>query len=231
MGTHRKYVPHCHWKNAIAVFMAAVTAGAWIPFVVDPHDATGPEDDEDEASSIPAPIFEIHNPPSWPEQQVPRPVVSLTKHHKPVHNPAVDPTHARPTPKVPIKLRPVAPPPEHESVGSMLVAFARAQVGKRYVFGGNGPTVWDCSGLTKAAYARVGVHLPRTSEEQSTRGVRVSLARLEPGDLVFWGIPGAAYHVGIYIGGNRIIAAQNPAVGVIEFTIDYYRPDFARRIL
>lgn len=229
MSSHRRYVPHCHWRNSVAVLMAGITAGAWIPFVTDPHDATGPEDDED-GLSVPAPVFESHGPLTWPEQQVPRPPVSLTKRPKPVHNPAVDPTHARPTPKVPVKIRPVAPPPEHESVGSTLVAFARAQVGKRYVYGGNGPTVWDCSGMTRAAYGRVGVYLPRTSEDQSEVGTRVSLAALEPGDLVFWGIPGLAYHVGIYIGDSKIIAAQNPAVGVIEFTIAYYRPDFARRI-
>lgn len=234
MGKHTAAIRriNCPLRRTIALVMAFVTAGVWVPFAYTMQVDPSPSESDDEESSVPPPIFEAHNPPSWPEQQVPRPPsVSLTKHPRPPHNPAVDPAHARPTPKVPVRIRPVAPPPEHESAGSMIVNFARAQLGKPYVFGGNGPSVWDCSGLTKAAYARVGIHLPRTSEEQSTVGTRVSLSDLRKGDLVFWGLPGLAFHVGIYVGGGKIIAAQNPAVGVIEFTLDYYMPSFARRIL
>lgn len=226
--THAKYVPHCKWRNAVAVVMAAVTAGAWIPFArVSPEQIDGR--DEDEEVSIPPPMFEPHVPPTYPEQHVPRPPVSLKKHPKPVHNPVVDPTHSQPTPKVPVVMHP--PPPKHSSSAERLLAFMHAQLGKPYVFGGNGPNVWDCSGLTKAAFARVGVYLPRTSEEQSLAGHHVSLAALKPGDLVFWGIPGLAFHVGVYVGNGKIIAAQNPAVGVIQFTLSYYMPSFARRIL
>jgi cell wall-associated NlpC family hydrolase len=228
MNKHRRLVPHCHWKNAIAVMMAAVTAGAWIPFVADPHDAVS-EDDEDEEFSVPAPIFEAHAPPTWPERAVPR--VSLTKHPRPPHNPAVDPTHARPTPKVPVRLprRPIPSP--HLTHADAVINFLIRQLGKPYVFGGNGPNVYDCSGLTRAAFLYAGVYLPRTSEEQSLVGERVPLSELRPGDLVFWGVPGAAYHVGVYVGGGRIIAANNPSTGVVEFTVSYYPPSFARRIL
>lgn len=226
---HRRprLIPECHWKNAVAVFMAAVTAGAWIPFVTDPYDAVE-TDDEEESYSVPPPLYETHAPQSWPQTVVPR--VDLTKHPRPVKNPATDPTHSQPTPKVPIRLpKPTTRPASEEQA---LVAFLKAQLGKPYVFGGNGPNVYDCSGLTRAAYEHVGWHLPRTSEAQSLVGTRVSLSELRVGDLLFWGAaPGLAFHVAIYIGGGKYIAAQNPRVGVVERYVSGYEPNFARRIL
>ncbi|SDN35322.1 NlpC/P60 family protein [Geodermatophilus siccatus] len=70
--------------------------------------------------------------------------------------------------------------------GAAAVAFALAQRGDRYVYGGNGPNAWDCSGLTVAAWKQAGVNLPRTSKAQSTFGTSVSRANLQPGDLVFY---------------------------------------------
>lgn len=98
------------------------------------------------------------------------------------------------------------------NAASVALAFALAQVGKAYVWGGNGPDAYDCSGLTTAAYKKAGISIPRTSYAQWTIGTPVSLANLQPGDLVFYysGIS----HVGIYIGNGRIVNAQNPSVGV-----------------
>lgn len=92
------------------------------------------------------------------------------------------------------------------------VAFALAQVGDAYVMGASGPNAYDCSGLTSAAYRSVGVSLPRTSQSQYGVGQAVSLSQLQPGDLVFYysGIS----HVGMYIGGGRIVDAANPRAGV-----------------
>lgn len=230
--SHAKYVPHCKWRNGIAVFMAAVTAGAWIPFVSTSSNDSR-EDEADDEFSVPPPLHEGHAPPSWePVNLVKKP----PKHAAP--NPALDPTHARPTPKVTVHPTPKPvitpkppPPPTSSSSTGTLVAFLKAQVGDRYVLGGNGPDIWDCSGLSKAAFARIGYHLPRTSEQQSLRGSSVSLSQLRTGDLLFWGVPGLAYHVGVYIGNGRYIAAQNPSVGVVERTLSYSPPDFARRIL
>lgn len=218
---------NCPWRKAIAAVMAIVTLGSWVPFTTETTSR-----DEDEEYVVPPPLYESH-PPLSVALDRPSPV-SLHKKPKPeLHNPADrTPQRQHKTPPKTIKIKPVKPVPVHTSGIAAMVAFLRAQLGDRYVLGGNGPDVWDCSGLSKAAYARVGVTLPRTSEDQSIRGSHVSLARLEVGDLLFWGAgPGLAYHVAIYIGGGRYIAAQNPSVGVVERTLSYSPPDFARRIL
>ncbi len=92
------------------------------------------------------------------------------------------------------------------------VRFALAQVGKRYVYAGTGPSSYDCSGLTMAAYRSVGVYLPHQSGAQYGSGRHVSSSELRPGDLVFYYSP--IHHVGIYIGGGRIVHAANPSAGV-----------------
>ncbi|HTY73170.1 MAG TPA: NlpC/P60 family protein [Actinomycetes bacterium] len=92
------------------------------------------------------------------------------------------------------------------------VAFALRQVGKRYVYGAAGPSAFDCSGLTMAAYRSVGVYLPHQSGQQFHYGRHVSANDLQPGDLVFYYSP--IHHVGIYIGNGRIVHAANPGEGV-----------------
>ncbi len=96
---------------------------------------------------------------------------------------------------------------------SAAVAFALAQVGKAYVYGATGPNAYDCSGLMLRAWAAAGVSLPRTSQSQYYAGTHVALSNLRPGDLVFYysGIT----HVGMYIGGGRIVNAENPSTGVV----------------
>lgn len=222
--SHAKYVPHCKWKNFIALSMAIVTAGAWIPFASVSPD--GPSDDEDEGTSVPPPVFEGHPYPSWPEVRVP----GNTQHHTAPPPPVSLVKKPRPKPSKPI-VHKIVPAPVPHRTSSILVAFLRAQLGKPYVWGGNGPYVYDCSGLTVAAFARVGIHLPRTSEAQSLVGERVSISHLQVGDLLFWGSPGVAFHVAVYIGDGKYIAAQNPAVGVVERSMRSYAPNFARRIL
>jgi peptidoglycan DL-endopeptidase CwlO len=98
------------------------------------------------------------------------------------------------------------------SIGSRVVAYALSQVGDSYVFGATGPSSWDCSGLTMRAYASVGISLPHSSSAQFGSGRHISSGSLEPGDLVFYYSP--IHHVGIYIGGGRIVHAANPSVGV-----------------
>lgn len=92
--------------------------------------------------------------------------------------------------------------------GQIAVDFAMAQLGDPYVYGGNGPDVWDCSGLTVAAWRQAGVSLPRSSSSQISAGTRVSTSNLQPGDLVFYYSP--ISHVGIYIGGGDIVHATHP---------------------
>lgn len=92
------------------------------------------------------------------------------------------------------------------------MAFALAQVGKAYVWGGTGPNGFDCSGLMLSAWASAGVGLPRTAHDQFGVGTPVSRSDLQPGDLVFF-YPGIG-HVGMYIGGGKVVHASNPATGI-----------------
>ncbi|BBH65326.1 hypothetical protein ACTI_20110 [Actinoplanes sp. OR16] len=91
-----------------------------------------------------------------------------------------------------------------------VIAFARSQVGKRYVRGGEGPHGFDCSGFTKRAYAKAGMSLPHSSGAQARRARTVSRSQARPGDLVVG--PG---HVGIYMGRGMMIDAGNSRTGVV----------------
>lgn len=112
-----------------------------------------------------------------------------------------------------------------------IVAFAKAQVGDAYVSGGTGPNAWDCSGLVQAAYRTAGIDLPRVSQSQSTAGTQVSLNNLQPGDILYWGSAGSAYHVAIYVGGGQFVGAQNSSTGTVQRSMDYDRPTGAVRVL
>lgn len=101
-----------------------------------------------------------------------------------------------------------------------LVDYAKAQVGDAYVWGAEGPSAFDCSGLTRAAYLTVGISLPHHSATQATLGTAVSRANLQPGDLIFWYSP--VSHVSMYIGNGRMVHARNTTVGVVEQSVDSY---------
>lgn len=102
-----------------------------------------------------------------------------------------------------------------------VLAFARAQIGKPYVWGATGPDSYDCSGLTAAAWKAAGVQLPRTTWDQVKVGTRVATADLLPGDLVFF--YDDISHVGIYKGDGKMIHAPKPGANVREESI-YYMP-------
>jgi cell wall-associated NlpC family hydrolase len=112
-----------------------------------------------------------------------------------------------------------------------VIAFARAQVGDAYVLGSTGPNAWDCSSLMQAAFGSIGVDLPRVSQDQSTMGTQVGLDNLQPGDILYWGSAGSAYHVGIYVGGGNFVGAQNSGTGVVERPLSYDPPTGAVRVL
>lgn len=102
-----------------------------------------------------------------------------------------------------------------------VLAFARAQIGKPYVWGATGPASYDCSGLTQAAWKAAGVDIPRTTWDQVKIGTRVATADLRPGDLVFF--YDDISHVGIYKGDGMMIHAPKPGANVREESI-YYMP-------
>ncbi|WP_405777987.1 NlpC/P60 family protein [Streptomyces sp. NBC_00859] len=101
------------------------------------------------------------------------------------------------------------------------LAFARAQIGKPYVWGATGPSSYDCSGLTQAAWRAAGVSLPRTTWDQVKVGTRIATKDLRPGDLVFF--YDDISHVGMYIGNGMMIHAPKPGAYVREESI-YYMP-------
>jgi peptidoglycan DL-endopeptidase CwlO len=92
-----------------------------------------------------------------------------------------------------------------------VIGYARAQIGKPYLWGGTGPDAFDCSGLMMMAYRSAGIDIPRTSEDQWTWGPRVPTGHEEPGDLVFFagadGTTTSPGHVGLVIGHNLMIEA------------------------
>ncbi|MFF8813115.1 C40 family peptidase [Streptomyces pactum] len=101
---------------------------------------------------------------------------------------------------------------------ALAVSFAYGALGKPYVWGATGPSGYDCSGLTQAAWRSAGVALPRTSYTQINAGRRVGRTELAPGDLVFFysGIS----HVGLYIGAGKMIHAPRPGTTVRIASID-----------
>ncbi|WP_158607768.1 C40 family peptidase [Nocardia panacis] len=96
------------------------------------------------------------------------------------------------------------------------IMVALAQRGKQYVWGGNGPDVFDCSGLMVYAARAAGVSIPRTSQEQYTGLPRVAPQNIQPGDLIFtrFDDPNPPGHVVMYIGNNQCIAASRPGVPI-----------------
>jgi hypothetical protein len=101
--------------------------------------------------------------------------------------------------------------------GDRAVQFAFAQLGKPYIWGGNGPVGYDCSGLTLAAWRSVGRSFARVANDQyRSVGVPVAMTALEPGDLVFWGDDlddwRSVYHTAMYVGGGQIVQSTGDHV-------------------
>ena len=97
------------------------------------------------------------------------------------------------------------------SLGQQIVAYAKQFIGTPYVYGGNGPNSFDCSGFTKYVYAHFGYTLNRTATDQLANGTAVSKSQLQPGDLVFFNsgyTSKPVSHVGIYIGNGQFIHAS-----------------------
>ena len=99
-----------------------------------------------------------------------------------------------------------------------VVAMARAQLDKRYRFGGESPKGFDCSGLVRYVMAALNVQLPRTAREQARIGevVPTDTAQLRPGDLLLFGRKGRVTHIAIYVGDGRMVHASTKAHRVVE---------------
>jgi len=109
-----------------------------------------------------------------------------------------------------------------------IVAFleaAESRLGMPYVWGGDGPADFDCSGLVQWSLARAGVVMPRVAAEQALTGPKVPLSELEPGDLLFYHTdptaPDYISHVAIYLGGGKMIQAPMPGLDVEIVPADF----------
>ena len=95
------------------------------------------------------------------------------------------------------------------ATGQAIAAFATQFQGYPYVYGGNTPSGWDCSGFVQYVFAQYGISLPHSSGAQAAVGTAVgSLAEAQPGDIIANGV-----HAAIYIGGGMVINALNPSQG------------------
>lgn len=92
--------------------------------------------------------------------------------------------------------------------------WARSRKGAMYRFGGAGPNRFDCSGLTRWAYSRVGKALPHSSSAQAGKTQRIKKSERRRGDLVFYYGSGGIYHVAIYAGDNQVWHASRSGVPV-----------------
>lgn len=117
---------------------------------------------------------------------------------------------------------------------AMAIAYARTKIGVPYLWGGDGTKAdggrFDCSGLTKAAYAKAGIDIPRVANDQyDTTDVHPSRGELKPGDLVFFGQKGdsrSIHHVGIYIGNGKMLHAPRTGtlirINDVDYMSDYF---------
>jgi cell wall-associated NlpC family hydrolase len=215
--------------NAEAVSQAYLNGKAWEAAQNAQPPATAPGSPGSPANPA-APVSPANPTPSSPAPANPAPV-----------NPApANPTPSNPTPvtpsapTVPVVTAPVTAPPvvkpptttpsaPNAGVVAGAIAYARAQLGDAYEWGGSGPDRWDCSGLTKASYASVGVNIGTHSvtnqyNSMSSAGRLVPIAQRAAGDLLFYATGGRAaggfYHVAIYIGGGQMIEAPRAGVPV-----------------
>ena len=101
-----------------------------------------------------------------------------------------------------------AAPVASGTLGERLVATAKRFLGVPYVYGGESPSGFDCSGLVQYVARLNGIGLPRTSYSQFQVGTPVAESALQPGDLVFFDTGGGVSHVGIYVGGGSFISAM-----------------------
>jgi cell wall-associated NlpC family hydrolase len=113
-------------------------------------------------------------------------------------------------------------------LGQAAVDLSKTYIGVPYLWGGTDPSKGlDCSGLVQLVYGKLGIDLPRVSQQQQNSGVEVPYSQARPGDLVFFGEP--AHHVGIYIGDGKMIHAPHSG-STVRIQDVYQTPSHVRRV-
>jgi len=113
------------------------------------------------------------------------------------------------------------PVPAISGSAGVAVRYAYGAIGKPYIWAGEGPNGYDCSGLTMAAWAAAGKSLPHNAAEQWGVVAHIGRSQLAPGDLVFYSGLG---HVAIYVGGNQVIHAPHAGTNVQLASVDIMTP-------
>lgn len=108
-----------------------------------------------------------------------------------------------------------------------VIAFAEAAMAtpNEYLWGGTVAPNYDCSGLMQAAFRSAGIQIPRDAYQQEAFVQAIALTDLLPGDLVFFGTPVKATHVGLYLGNNRYLHSSGKDQGRNGIGIDELSPD------
>ncbi|RIK14843.1 MAG: NlpC/P60 family protein [Acidobacteria bacterium] len=117
-------------------------------------------------------------------------------------------TETRTAPAEPAAPAPAPEPAAAPAPTGGILGIAAAYTGIYYVYGGNTPAGFDCSGYTQYVFAQAGISLPRTAAAQQASATPVS--NPQPGDLIFYGYP--AYHVGIYAGNGMMYDSGKPGI-------------------
>ena len=157
-------------------------------------------------------------------------------------NPSTADSDPEPAPVTPPKADPAPKPkpdpapepsPASSSKVDKAIAFAMAQLGEPYQWGGAGPGSWDCSGLTMRAWQAADINLPHYAGAQYSNTTKISVSKIARGDLLFWsnGGAGSIYHEAMYLGGGQMIHAPRPGRSVEIVSINYWiKPDLASRV-
>jgi cell wall-associated NlpC family hydrolase len=113
-----------------------------------------------------------------------------------------------------------------------IITEAQKYVGRPYVWGGSNPTTgFDCSGFTQWTFARAGIKLPRTAQEQYDASSKILPAEAKPGDLVFYTGTYASdhfiTHIGIYLGHGKMLDSDDSGIGIHNIHSQYWKSHLA----